>query len=182
MAENPYKVLGVADTATPAQIKQAYRHRALQCHPDAVGAGREAEFLKISEAYEALSGRSPREEKIIVRAGPARRPPSRRYAGGAFSASPTARLELLLDPEEAATGLNLSIGMDFAVPCPVCEGMGLFSLWCPICGGRGAIHQPARVCVCVPAGIGEGEVIRASGFARGVGPIVCDLQVSIAGR
>lgn len=52
-----YAVLGIAKQATPDEIKKAYRKRALECHPDRNpnDPKAEAEFKKVSEAYEVLS-------------------------------------------------------------------------------------------------------------------------------
>jgi curved DNA-binding protein len=54
-----YEALGVARTATPEEIKKAYRKLALRWHPDRHAADRRAEatraFQRISEAYEVLS-------------------------------------------------------------------------------------------------------------------------------
>ena len=52
-----YQVLGVADTATPAEIKKAYRRLAKQYHPDANpnNASAAERFKEISEAHGVLS-------------------------------------------------------------------------------------------------------------------------------
>ncbi|MBI4367369.1 MAG: molecular chaperone DnaJ [Deltaproteobacteria bacterium] len=52
-----YEVLGVAKDADSAEIKKAYRHAALQYHPDRNPGNKEAEdrFKAASEAYEVLS-------------------------------------------------------------------------------------------------------------------------------
>ena len=52
-----YDVLGVARTATPDEIKKAYRKKALQFHPDRNPGDAEAEaaFKEAAEAYEVLS-------------------------------------------------------------------------------------------------------------------------------
>jgi len=52
-----YDVLGVARTATPDEIKKAYRKKALQFHPDRNPGNAEAEsaFKEAAEAYEVLS-------------------------------------------------------------------------------------------------------------------------------
>ncbi|ORY73407.1 DnaJ-domain-containing protein [Leucosporidium creatinivorum] len=59
-----YSVLGVAPTATPDQIKTAYKRKSLLCHPDRVPAGpgsdikRKAattEFQAVADAYYTLS-------------------------------------------------------------------------------------------------------------------------------
>ena len=56
-----YSILGVEKTATPEQIKKAYRENALKFHPD-VNKDKTAEetFKKISEAYEVLSDENKR--------------------------------------------------------------------------------------------------------------------------
>ena len=60
MATTPdyYKTLGVSRTATPEEIKKAYRKLARKHHPDA--GGDEAKFKEINEAYEVLSDEKKR--------------------------------------------------------------------------------------------------------------------------
>ncbi|MEP6744278.1 MAG: J domain-containing protein [Gemmatimonadota bacterium] len=57
MAKDFYQVLGVPDTATPAEIKKAYRRLAKQFHPDANPNNPQAadRFKEISEAHTVLS-------------------------------------------------------------------------------------------------------------------------------
>lgn len=52
-----YEVLEVAKTATPEEIKKAYRKKAIQYHPDRNPGDKEAEekFKEAAEAYEVLS-------------------------------------------------------------------------------------------------------------------------------
>lgn len=62
MAKDFYATLGVTRTATPEEIKKAYRKKALECHPDRNQGNpkAEAEFKSVSEAYEVLSDENRR--------------------------------------------------------------------------------------------------------------------------
>jgi molecular chaperone DnaJ len=59
-----YKVLGVSKTATPDEIKKAYRKLARKYHPDANkgNAASEERFKEISEAHSVLSDEKRRKE------------------------------------------------------------------------------------------------------------------------
>lgn len=57
-----YAVLGIDKNASPEEIKKAYRKKALECHPDRNpnDPKAEANFKKVSEAYEVLSSEEKR--------------------------------------------------------------------------------------------------------------------------
>ena len=62
--KNYYKILGVSKSASPEQIKKAYRKLALQYHPDRNKGDKasEAKFKEISEAYAVLSDSEKRKQ------------------------------------------------------------------------------------------------------------------------
>jgi molecular chaperone DnaJ len=55
-----YLLLGVARSATGAEIRRAYRKLALQHHPDRAGADSAETFARIAEAYRMLSNPTAR--------------------------------------------------------------------------------------------------------------------------
>jgi len=59
-----YQVLGVEKTATPDEIKRAYRRMAIKYHPDKNPGNKEAEakFKECAEAYEVLSDAEKRKQ------------------------------------------------------------------------------------------------------------------------
>ena len=60
--KNYYETLGVAETASPDEIKKAYRKLVTEHHPDKNGGSKESEdkFKEIAEAYETLGNATKR--------------------------------------------------------------------------------------------------------------------------
>jgi curved DNA-binding protein CbpA len=57
---NQYKILGVDEDASMAEIKRAFREKAKQHHPDVAGESGRARMQKLLAAYEVLSNRQRR--------------------------------------------------------------------------------------------------------------------------
>jgi curved DNA-binding protein len=71
MASDPYKILGVASSASGDEIKKAYRKLAKQFHPDSTGGDKtkESRFKDISNAYDILGDDKKRQQYDAMRSG-----------------------------------------------------------------------------------------------------------------
>ncbi|KNZ75090.1 Chaperone protein dnaJ 1 [Termitomyces sp. J132] len=75
MATNLYETLGISKSATPEQVRKAYKKKALETHPDRLGPGvssadkaqSEDFFRKVNNAYEVL--RDPQNRRIYDQHG-----------------------------------------------------------------------------------------------------------------
>jgi len=69
LAEDFYKVLGVSENASQAEIKKAFRQLAKKYHPDKNKGNKQAEqkFKEVSEAYETLSDEKKKKEYDMMR-------------------------------------------------------------------------------------------------------------------
>ncbi|NTU70209.1 MAG: molecular chaperone DnaJ [Coriobacteriia bacterium] len=152
--QNYYELLGVEKTATPEEIKKAFRRKARELHPD-VNSAPDAEdrFKEVNEAYDVLSDTGKREQydRFGRVGGPAGGGPGGyQYAdfgdlfgGGGlnmedlFSAffggvrGGTTRLEgrdmamqIVVTLVEAATGVEKEVVLDRLASCDVCGGSG----------------------------------------------------------
>src|SRR6202142_3013688 len=61
MASNYYDTLGVPKSASPDEIKKAFRKKAHEFHPDK-GSGNPDKFKEINEAYQVLSDQKKRQQ------------------------------------------------------------------------------------------------------------------------
>ncbi|MFL5329202.1 MAG: J domain-containing protein [Gemmataceae bacterium] len=62
-----YAILGVASTATPSEVRSAYRQRCRTCHPDR--GGTHAQMLEINEAWAVLANPGSRRRYDELRTG-----------------------------------------------------------------------------------------------------------------
>ncbi len=124
---DPYRVLGVADGASLADVKRAYRLLAKKHHPDA-GEGSVARFLEIQAAYEVLvRGNPTNDDRTGAARPPGRRPAqqgprttgARRTGGerrGDPGTPPTPGTESARRPREAGGGSAAGAGWSGAGP------------------------------------------------------------------
>lgn len=169
MADNFYEVLGVAEDATPEEIKRSYRRLARQLHPDAnpEDPHGEARFKELAIAYETLSDPERRQRyDLFGPEGVGSADPG--FGGGGlgdlfgmfFGGSPFgggrggsagpprgADLEVVLDLsfEEAVFGAEAPVSIRAAVPCADCEASGCvpgtYPTTCPGCNGSGQVRR-----------------------------------------
>ncbi len=189
-----YEVLGVARTATPEEIKKAYRQAALKFHPDRNRDDPEAEskFKEAAEAYEVLSDteKRARYDQYGHRGVEGRGIHDFSgmgvqdifsmfediFGGGMFGgrrgprAGVNLEMQIELSLEEVATGAERTLEFERLDVCDRCSGSGAEPgsqrRTCPTCGGYGQVEQAS--------GFGSlfGRVITACPNCRGKGTIV----------
>jgi molecular chaperone DnaJ len=167
-----YEVLGVARTATEAEIKKAFRSKARELHPDVSQApDAEERFREVAEAYEVLSKSETRQ--LYDRYGHAGlrsggfQPGHFDFGslsdifsaffgddifgvstrgGQARGADVAAVVEIEL--VDAAQGLRREVPLEVATTCGRCQGDGVQPgttvSTCPTCGGSGRLQQVSR--------------------------------------
>lgn len=138
-----YAILGVPRTATPEQIKRAYRRLAMRWHPDRNDHPEATErFKEIRAAYDCLTAREVDEEVISG----AHEAPEAAEENVARAADIRLNLEIAL--EEAAAGCRKSIHYVRGKACPTCEGSGEAGIsrttFCEACHGSGRVRDDQR--------------------------------------
>ncbi len=172
--KDPYKLLGIKRSATPQEIKSAFRKLAAKHHPDRNpdDPGAAQRFKEINAAYQILS--DPEKRKMFDRFGAAGVSGSR--SGGPFQGVQVdfselnidgifgdllealgikvgdkghLRQELELSFEEAAFGCKKKLSYSRIATCQDCGGSGAEKgsklKLCDLCGGRGRMRQQQGV-------------------------------------
>ncbi|GAB77568.1 molecular chaperone DnaJ [Austwickia chelonae] len=165
-----YADLGVGRDASPEEIKRAYRRLARKLHPDVnPGAEAEAQFKKISQAYDVLGDAEKKRaydmgsdpyggaaggfgqgfsfsdimDAFFGGAATAQRGPRPRRQRGQDALVP-----LEVDLRTAVFGGEKDLTVDTAVECTTCHGEGTQTgtsvRQCDVCQGRGEVQQVQR--------------------------------------
>lgn len=173
-----YELLGVARTATEAEIKKAYRRRAMELHPDRNPEPEaEARFKEVTEAYEVL--RDPQKRAAYDRYGKAGVNGAGGFGGGFHHVDLAEALNIFMRDfggfdsmfgggmgraAEARRGQDVRVTVKLSlaeVATGVKKTIKLKSLEsCETCGGSGAAAgtKPVTCATCA----GSGEVRRAA--------------------
>lgn len=197
-----YADLGVSREATAQDIKRAYRKMARTLHPDVnPGPEAEAEFKKVSQAYDVLSDATKRtsydrgqdpyagadqsfgqgfsfsdimDAFFGGTAASGRGPRSRVQRGQ------DALVRMDIDLRTAVFGGQETLVIDTAVRCSTCTGSGsqpgTGTRTCTGCGGRGEIQSVQR------SFLGQVMTTRACHECRGFGGIIEQPCVDCAGE
>jgi molecular chaperone DnaJ len=178
MRRDYYAVLGIAATAPPREIRQAYRRLARQYSPDVNfwDATARTLFEEIEAAYRVLSDKDARAH--YDRVGPAA---ARADALGVGRRGDDVHVAVEIGFADAAAGVAVTLEVPRFSRCQACGGTGGD-------GGRGCAHCQARgvrrtsepVHVQIPAGVETGMQLRVpeEGSAGPFGGPRGDLVVS----
>lgn len=196
-----YKVLGVAESASEADIKKAYRKLARKYHPDQNpgDAAAEKKFKEVSEAYDVLSDAKQKEEYDQIRKYGAAGFPG---AGGGFpggfpggfttsGGGANINIEDLLGGMFGGGGFGGSSaggfpGGGFSAPAPKGEDAttsARISLKQAYEGGEVLVFRPggSQTTVRLPRGVKDGQKVRLRGKGHpghgGAGDLIVTVRV-----
>ena len=191
-----YEVLGVDRSATPEEIKKAYRKLARELHPDVNPSADASErFKSVTHAYDVLSDPQERQQYDL---GPQPGFGGQSFGfgdifetffgGGGRSTGPRSRRErgqdalvrVEVDLDEVIFGTRRDLEVNTAILCATCEGSccvpGTSPVTCDICQGSGQIQRTMRSLL--------GNVVTSNpcGTCRGYGTIIANPCVTCAGQ
>lgn len=139
---NPYKILGINESANEEEIRTAYRKLVLQYHPDRNIGDAEAteKFKQIQQAYEIITKKQPGAsfnfgfEDIFDQ-----------FFGFRHQKPQTRGRNILSEYEidfiQAAKGCNIEINIRSGTPCKECSGHGFKNvITCPVCHGQKVVQ------------------------------------------
>lgn len=158
MRRDYYAVLGVAATAPPREIRQAYRRLARQYSPDVNFWDVQARVLfeEIAEAYRVLSDSGAR--AMYDRYGLQGIPLDTGRRGD------DVHVAVDLTFAQAVRGARLDLPVARFSPCRACRATGLVEgAPCASCQGRGVRRASDVVTVTIPPGADSGAQIRVPG-------------------
>jgi molecular chaperone DnaJ len=157
MRRDYYAVLGIAATAGPREIRQAYRRLARQYSPDVNLWDEEARSLfdEIAEAYRVLS--DPGARGMYDRFG-------HQVVAGAIDPSrrgDDVHAAVELSFADAARGVRWTLDVQRFSPCEACGARGHDGggVPCVRCAGRGVRRRVDPVSVTIPAGVDAGSQV-----------------------
>ena len=161
MRRDYYAVLGIAATAPPREIRQAYRRLARQYSPDVNfwDPAARSLFEEIEAAYRVLS--DPAARAHYDRVGPAA---ARADALGTGRRGDDVHVAVEIGFADAATGVVLTLEVPRFSRCQACGGSGgEGGRECAHCQGRGVRRGVEAVHVEIPAGVDTGTQLRVRG-------------------
>jgi molecular chaperone DnaJ len=158
MRRDYYAVLGIAATAGPREIRQAYRRLARQYSPDVNfwDVSARTLFEEIAEAYRVLS--DPDARALYDRYG------GRQDAVEAGRRGEDVHVAVELAFADAVRGVTVELAVPRFSPCPECAARGrLDGGLCGACAGRGVRRMVDPVKLAIPAGVDAGSQVRIAG-------------------
>lgn len=216
-ARDFYEILGVDRNASQEEIKSAYRRLARETHPDVRRDDPQAteRFKEVNEAYAVLSdpqkrddydrygyvGRAAADDPFQGAAGPfgdlfdmffGARATTTRADATAPERGADLRLDIELNLEEVATGVERRVAVERLETCPACFGTGAergtAPARCPTCGGTGEVRRTQRTVFGQMTQIGPCPQCRGTGThiarpcvkCRGAGRVETRREVTVS--
>jgi molecular chaperone DnaJ len=89
-------------------------------------------------------------------------------------------VEFILNPDEAALGVRISLDVPYYEYCPRCEGGGgTFPFPCIFCDGKGWVWGKRPISIRVPAGVRDGAVFQVPLQQLGIEHLYLNVHVRI---